>query len=617
MEFPSSSPESSPGLTPSSEKGKDSDKNKEKKKSTGSVAIRADSYGDKSKETKNPEWDNRRTIPSGESLWQKIKRESAPVKRPEVPLFGIEEPDTRTEKSDEDNAALVQAGREFTEIRLKDNDEELHELPLERKHAPEAAEAAAGVALMRAMHDSLLDETSPVGQTIDRAEQQVEDAIRQLPFPGQRQPERFVDGEAPFELVDSSEQALEPADGAPEIAYNDDVTPNAPDPALISPSSGSASRGGFGGAPPRVPGGFGGMPYPHDMPESPISYGTPPTAERMPGTTAAAAISETSVQSVERSALQQGLLVGGLTGYLFGRNRGRKQGRATAEQQFIPSQRKLEKQVRDLQETITTKEQKIRAVARETFATIGRRQDRERFVDDLQLRTGVADRRNTPLETARRVPNMPPPLRELYSREAPQSAMPGSEVLLTRRYGPELTAAEQVRPGRSAEVSQVVPFDKKAEDFTRAELMQTAEKIKVQGVSLKEMVELGSLDEKALRRVTQEFLDGGNVSAAVAREVGDKELKFERDPKLRHIGDNRQGGTSDQASVDGFNPAVTWAAAAARDRERSQDVAGRDGRQPTPDAARVRAIRNKQAVAVGSTTVGIILLILSALWLTS
>jgi hypothetical protein len=164
---------------------------------------------------------------------------------------------------------------------------------------------------------------------------------------------------------------------------------------------------------------------------------------------------------------------------------------------------------------------------------------------------------------------------------------------------------------------EVVPFTKDVKEFTRQELMQTAEKVQVEGTTLREMSELGRLDEPGLRRVVGEFLKGGDVTRAVSKEIKEKELQYEQDPNLRHRhegeGDPRAaqaggmiiGGLLGTGHVSPQLGIGTASSTDASSQNAQPVVSNSQGPQASPEA--LRQIRNKQLAAVTTTTVLVVL----------
>jgi uncharacterized protein YcfJ len=283
----------------------------------------------------------------------------------------------------------------------------------------------------------------------------------------------------------------------------------------------------------------------------------------------------------ERWAQAKGLLVGGVAGYFFGRHRGKKIGNRQAEKRFGPVKQGYERQIKSLEETLGYKEQKIRAAARDKAETLQRAEARAKLVETL-LKPALGR------EGA---------VAEIYSRDAHEKAgaVKAAEFMISEKHV-DTTGV-------------VVPFNKKAVDYSRKELFGAAEKIKVDGASLKEMVEMGAISEIALTKVVQEFLDGGDVRRAVAREVREQELLYERDPKLRQAQAlGKPAGATGGAGAGGLLSDLT-ASGTNADEQKSAGAygAGTMGdavQSPAPivDDATRQAIRNRQMTRVGLFT---------------
>jgi hypothetical protein len=118
-----------------------------------------------------------------------------------------------------------------------------------------------------------------------------------------------------------------------------------------------------------------------------------------------------------------------------------------------------------------------------------------------------------------------------------------------------LTGANIQQPERgisaSKEAVRAVNFNKKVEDYTTPELKQAAEKIRMDGTTLKEMWDSGRLDERALKRVMKEFVEGRSVRAALNKELLEEELRYERDPQLRDKARQRVAGQQAGAGAGG------------------------------------------------------------------
>lgn len=201
-------------------------------------------------------------------------------------------------------------------------------------------------------------------------------------------------------------------------------------------------------------------------------------------------ISRTEAAYRIRRAENNGLIVGGLLGYLVGRRRGR----IKTEKRLLPVQKKLQKQITQLENKITDREDRLyRLAAAKAEAPQARVKPAER------MRPGRQETR--------------------LGLEKPDRA---------ERLGQVLVAAESNNRNdeRAAAKGQ-------AENLSRQELLELSEKITVEGASLRQAYDAHLFSEKGLRRIVAEYLHGGNVARALRRETIEREIDFERDPILR------------------------------------------------------------------------------------
>jgi hypothetical protein len=331
-----------------------------------------------------------------------------------------------------------------------------------------------------------------------------------------------------------------------------------------SSSTGSGSTGGPAG-PTGPTGPTGGGPVPPTTPGGPTppfggGYGGYP-GPAGPGGTApggfnaapAAGISMEDhnriVHRQERIAIAQGLLVGGIVGYLIGRRRGR----IKTERRLLPIQEKLEKQVVTLQNSVVEKEQKIRALAAEKAQTMATQQEREKFAARLTRDEAILSNAKTvQQERQRQKEKSPDSLVHSQPERFGRMAVESPAVVLS-------SAANLGRAEFGIESSKnTVITDKKVAAYTEPELKQAAEKIRIDGTTLKEMWDRGQLNERSVKRVMAEFVEGRSVRAAINQELLDEELRYERDPKLRDAARRRA-----QAGGSGVREPIAHAAGAA------------------------------------------------------
>jgi hypothetical protein len=208
------------------------------------------------------------------------------------------------------------------------------------------------------------------------------------------------------------------------------------------------------------------------------------------------------------------LLLIGLVGYLIGRRRGR----IRTEKRLLPVQRKLEKQVKQLEQDITYKEQKLVAIK-----TDKQRAEARPLVAPLE--------RTQPGRTETRL-GMEKPVRAerlghmVIAAEAPRK---------TAERAPDPKANNL----RQAYRAESVPA------MSRNELLELSEKIIVEGASLRRIYESNLVGERQLRHLVSEYLQGKDIRKDLRKEMVEHEIDFERDPILRDRVRSRLVNSSD------------------------------------------------------------------------
>jgi hypothetical protein len=541
------------------------------------------------------------------------------------------------------DAELKHAAQEIIKMDLEAAEGELYERSRSESEpdGSEAAVAAAPVAMLREMGRNLgPDSTMSVSEALDAAHRVVSEDIESFTRDDTAEAEA---GSAESESEDAEDSAeAGDSDVPPTDPEADDDEPDAPDP--TDPSTASTVPPA---RPPVVPptgpphGPPGGPPFSPYGPYGPMPpivpvYGATPPPGGPHGTAGFGSPDVMPVETAwhnERVAGARGLIVGVLAGLYFGNRHGKKVGRRESDKKSAPVIRSFEQQIKGLQDNITAKEQQLKAQARDKLDSLMKGQERQRLADRLlqTAATQTASREThrpdvltvggDSMPAGRRTEVAGAGITRESDRRRRETAVDRSDAARVGRLlveAPLLAAAvlplaaertrpvsteELSRPASSAERAGVVPFNKKVEEFSHEELMTTAEKLTVQGVSLKEMVAVGSLNEQSLRRVIGEFLDGGDVSKAVSREVKEKELKYERDPRMRHAAAAAtqaagSGGSGGLAAVGQADDGVDT-----MELPTAQGSPAYTGPRPTPDAAMLKAIRNKQMATVATTTV--------------
>lgn len=174
------------------------------------------------------------------------------------------------------------------------------------------------------------------------------------------------------------------------------------------------------------------------------------------------------------TATKEQVVGAGLFGYLWGRWRGRKR----AERRFAPIKRNLEQTVTELQGAVGNREAQIRDLQREQLKSPTEPAAAEQLAKPAILET--------------------PP-------------MPSSVV------GETMTMPLPAKPEAAAD--ELVENAPRAEQLTPTQLLQVAEAIKIDGVTVRSMFEVRRFDETSLRRIINEYLRHGDVSRVVAEEI--------------------------------------------------------------------------------------------------
>jgi len=257
---------------------------------------------------------------------------------------------------------------------------------------------------------------------------------------------------------------------------------------------------------------------------------TPPEQRFGPGRSV---ISIEEALHAERRAETRGLLLGGLIGYFIGRRRGR----IKTEKRLIPVQEKLEKQVRSLHETIADKEAKLReeaarrsAQSREHASQLKRITEAKPVVkaEILPQRQKVesAPSLNQPEVSVNAFENLPGgPMVQLAGEvAAATAAMTATAMERTRDMKVESTMINDASKELAAD---------RIQNMSVPELLAASETVVIGGERLRDIYESHRITEPGLRHVMAEYVRGGHPEKALQQEIHNKELTYERDPRMR------------------------------------------------------------------------------------
>jgi hypothetical protein len=323
---------------------------------------------------------------------------------------------------------------------------------------------------------------------------------------------------------------------SPEDSENNDEDDDSQQSAAPSAPAASKKAGhaSGGGVPPTIPPGGG---VPPTGPASPGNGGGPnfntiytQQAQQInPNLTPndPTMISIDAAYYYARRAEGRGLLLGGILGYLIGRRRGR----IKTEKKLLPIQKKLEKEVKNLQQDLEKKERTIRLAAAEHV----RRQAAEKSQRDeiRQLETSVNAAQTSRGQVEKQRPNTLE-ARQLHSKNLPPERI--GHVLVTAEAVPLIRTAETPKTAGQPPKPERLLTAKQIETMSRAELLALSEKVVIDGASLRQVYETHLVGERGLRRVITEYLRGGDYKSMLRRELVEREIDFERDPILRDKG---------------------------------------------------------------------------------
>lgn len=214
-----------------------------------------------------------------------------------------------------------------------------------------------------------------------------------------------------------------------------------------------------------------------------------PTYTKSPNLITKSEITPEDAKATERIAAVRGLLLGGIIGYLIGRRRGR----VKSERQLIPIQKKLEREVLALRNSIAVKETQLRQLV----------QEKVKLTEPEKVTTIPSTR----------------PINETiaYNRNPPAEQLDRTDREQTASSQPEALNQKSI----------------KKEALDRNQLLEISEKIIVGATTLRRVYETGLISERGLRRVVEEYSKGGEVQAVLTEEMLLKERGYELDPLYR------------------------------------------------------------------------------------
>ena len=393
--------------------------------------------------------------------------------------------------------------------------------------AEETSEAAATIAhehlaAMQAVDEETAEAIAPAseflekvesGEDIDQAfsevavelgmdQEQIDEAL------GVTDAENTAEVDEPGAQEHAAEHVFDPhAESEAEVSVSENTskTMSATPARSTAPSSNTASSGGGsagGGYPPTGGSAPGGA-----QPSGPMGRSANQVTSSVHNTLPTPAA---EYYTQRRNAGE--LLLVGVVGYLLGRRRGR----IKTENRLKPVQKRLEKQVKSLEENITFKEQQLVAAKARIQAVEGLKAPQakpEKLAATRPTNVQAPAERTQPSRVETRL-----------ALEKPASAEQLGRMVVAAEAPKKIERPSSIRRAFKAEE---VPT------MARNELLELSEKILVEGASLRRIYESRLISEKQLRRLVGEYLQGKDISKDLRHEMVEHEIDFERDPILR------------------------------------------------------------------------------------
>jgi hypothetical protein len=541
----------------------ESNKKKKKKKHSGAdafVTVEKEKKDESEKSADAKATDEEAAADKKDTTWDLFEKkdtvtdEESPESEPEVP----ENP----EELSDGEAKLVT--KQLVEAR---GDELEQDIVSAESDSPEEAELLANAAFIDKVSEKLETEEQVDDAVLDQAVAEVVEELEIQPEASETEEldveteveiEEFVPAEAlePDPVEMSEEAAAEDDDSAVSVSHSASTVPPVPPTPTVPVSA-------MGGA---------------NIPSTPTQNFVPNFSPQPSSPNVITPLTA----APERNKYGRGadMLVGGIIGYLVGRRRGR----IKTEERLIPVQKSLEKKVKDLDEKITIREQKIRTLTSEKVAREG--EDARKSIAEkveakaqakLEARDKVAEQRLADKTIVRRevqeqtvpafvqeqevsrvaaVPEIPEPIEEDMPARLEVSSPETSEILQQQRpeklasvvlASPELAElrpAETIRSVVSKETAKEV-----VQKMPEAELLVAAAKIEVDGQNAKQLYEQGRVSKEDLREVVVEHVRGNGRAERLLVERLRPAASSETMERLPREG--RHGQAQDDASGGG------------------------------------------------------------------
>lgn len=358
-----------------------------------------------------------------------------------------------------------------------------------------------------------------------------------------------------YEDIDTTPTEDDETDSAiPELDDDDAVVATTP----IQPAAGGSSGGGASPPPPTRPsaalppsGGASGGSAASAASFGAGSAGAVAGASRVvsPSSMAGEAAPRTVTQEVTRGVRSGGeFLLGAFVGYFIGRRRGRNK----TEAELAPQQKKIEKELRDVQSSIEAREQALAAAQRraEQAEQSSQAADAKQAFKATQPSPSLSEavQSSRPVEAApakpaereaaneasasvsstEQVPTAPAVEQRPMTEPEQSLGVPVPEILVASTVRSVVESAPETFP--EADRSEVVSVERTRESsaasidsLPSAELLSRAQAVEFRGESLKQMYEAGKVDEATVREVMRLEVRGQSYECLLMRRVAEYE----------------------------------------------------------------------------------------------
>lgn len=481
-----------------------------------------------------------------------------------------------TEQTELDPSEKAEAAKAYIQERLKQLDEVDEDEPRKTAEviddtAESSAEVDESTPVKRFLHrlQERLNGGDPTALEDDQLDSMAAEAAQDEIDIEPSLDSVHTDTESPGAEIDQDTLTYEDIDSAPEedpdtdtaeTDIDDDDTLTTTPSSVVQPSAAGTGGGSSSPPPPSSPpltppstpppsssgsGAGGGTPA-AAVPFAGADGGdTAPNSLRPAGNATAETATTGFVNEVKRGARSGGeFLLGAFVGYFIGRRRGRSQ----AEAELAPQQKKIEKELRDVQSSIEQREQKLTVVSEQPkpegqpVVTPETRETRtpqpateakqaEEVVRPEPSTSEVPRQQEASLQpestTESSAEQAAPAERSVPQPEHAPSAPPAPEILAAATVRSVVETAPEATPqpkrpemAKQQEAKTVASV----ETMPRAELLQQADTVSFRGESLRDMYEADKVDEATVREVLRLEARGQSYERLLMRRVAEYEM---------------------------------------------------------------------------------------------